>query len=274
MKTFKHNGQESFCCRLLHSRSGFTLMELMIAVIITTVTLLGVTGTFRTFTRHSSTTFQENERNASVKATLQLLKRDLNMAGFGLAAETRIAELDQFETAVENNFTNNYDFNGDGDSTDNITEISLNYDLNGDGTIAAAGTTPDPVMYRDRLFIADGWTILEDITDNGASDGTIVEGPPIDYFYEVANKKEACKVDIKETCGYDTSLSAAAALNDTSLQLTALNINTGFEFQAPAPDNHKGENDFTAGAALIGSKKDKATKYLCSFNHPFLAGFS
>lgn len=267
MKILNRNCQEFFCCRPLNSRAGFSLIELLVAVAITVITLVGVSASFRSFTKHSGGVVRENETNASIKATLQLLKRDLNMAGFGLPAETRIAENDQFETALESDFTNNYDSNGDGDSGDTITEASLSYDLNGDGDQADD-------MYRDRLFIADGWTILEDITDNGATDGDIYEGDPnddnftgdtTDYFYEVANKKES-------DGGFTGALSADGVKDSPFIQVSPLNINSGFEFQAPAPNNHKGEDDFlmdgVKDGAVILFGEDTATGVFSLEGHP------
>jgi len=213
--------------QLFLAQAGFSLVELMVATVIVIVTLVGVTASLQGFNRHSSTSFRESERNAVVKATFQLLQRDLNMAGFGLALETRLAEDDQYETAIESDFTSNYDFNGDGDSLDDVTEANLDYDLNNDGD------KTDP-MYRDRLYLANGWSILEDITDNNATDGNIVE-TPTDYYYLVANKKE--------NGGYFAKLTAPKNSGALTMTVDSLNINAGEEVTV--------EDDFKADAAVI-----------------------
>jgi len=219
--------------RLLSNPSGFSLVELMVATVIVMVTLAGVTASFNNFTGHSSTSLQDSEKNAIVKATFQLLKRDLNMAGFGLALQTRMAEDDQFETAIESDFTSTYDSNTDGDSLDNITEADVTYDLNNDGDQL------DPV-YRDRLYLANGWTILEDITDNHAYDGNIVE-TPTDYYYLAANKKE--------NGGYFARLTAPEIAGALTLTVDNLNINTGDEYPTGLPAGNV--VDFKADAAVI-----------------------
>lgn len=228
-----NNYRQAVLPRLFLNQSGFSLVELMVATVIVMVTLAGVTASFNNFTGHNSTSIKDNEKNAVVKATFQLLQRDLNMAGFGLALQTRIAEDDQFETAIESDFTSTYDFNGDGDSLDNITEADVAYDLNLDGDQL------DP-MYRDRLYLANGWTILEDITDNHAYDGNIVETPN-DYYYLAANKKE--------NGGYFATLTAPASAGTLMLTVNNLNINTGDEYPTGLPVANV--DDFKADAALI-----------------------
>jgi len=227
MKMFiKH--QQVIRPRLFCTQAGFSLVELMVATVIIVVTLAGVTAGLQNFSRHSSLSFRENEMNAVIKATFQLLQRDLNMAGFGLSLQTRLAEDDQYETAIESDFTSDYDFNGDSDSLDDITEATLDYDLNNDGD------KTDP-MYRDRLYLANGWSILEDITHNNAADGDIVVTPTTDYYYLVANKKE--------NGGYFAKLTTAVSAGDSSVTVDNLNINVGEEVTVAA--------DFKSDAAVI-----------------------
>ena len=226
--------------RVFPNQDGFSLIELLIAFVIVIVTLAGVTASFRNFTKHSSTSFKENEKNAAVEATFQLLKRDLNMAGFGLVSESRLAEDNQFQTAIESDFTNSYDCNNDGDSTDPISEICYDYDLDGDGALSTAGS----LMYRDRLFIANGWSILEDITVNGASDGDIEEGPPTDFYYLVANKNE--------TGGYFATLANNVNLGATSVSVVDVNINRTEEVNV-ADDFKNGEGIILYGQDTLGT---------------------
>lgn len=227
--------------RLDIRQDGFSLVELLIAFGIVVITLAGVTASFRTFTKHSSTSLRENEKSSAIESAFQLLKRDLNMAGFGLASENRIAEDDQFETAIESDLSANYDCNNDGDSDDPITEICYSYDLDGDGTLSTAGS----LMYRDRLYIADGWSILEDITDNGAYDGNIVVTSTTDYYYKVATKKEEG--------GYFAQLTADLSAGETSLSVDNVNIN--FLEEATVRD------DFKSDTALILCGQDSSGNY-------------
>lgn len=238
-----NNYRQTVLPQFATNQAGFSLVELMVATVIVMVTLAGVTAGFNSFTNHSSTSLQDNEKNAVVKATFQLLKRDLNMAGFGLALQTRMAEDDQFETAIESNFTSNYDFNADGDSVDNITEADVAYDLNNDGD------QTDP-MYRDRLYLANGWTVLEDITDNHAYDGNIVE-TPTDYYYLAANKKE--------NGGYFARLTAPEIAGALTLTVDNLNINSGDEYPTGLPVANIA--DFKSDAAVIICGQNAAGTY-------------
>lgn len=222
--------------RLLFSETGFSLVELLVGLVIVVVVLAGVGSSFNTFNRHGSQQILENEQTATIKATLQLLKRDLNMAGFGLCKENRLAEDNQYETAVENEFTADY-FNGDGDADDNITEANVNYDLNNDGD------TSD-LMYRDRLYIANGWTILEDITTDGSYDGDIVQ-TPIDYFHKVASRTE--------DGGYFAELTSPASVGATSISVDNININSGDEFLSG--------NDFKSDGSTILYGHDASGSY-------------
>lgn len=222
---------------LLCGKAGFSLVELLVGLVIVVVVLAGVGSSFNTFNRHGSQQILENEQTATVKATLQLLKRDLNMAGFGLCSENRLVDDNHYETAVENEFTADYDPNGDGDSDDNITEADVNYDLNDDGD------TSD-LMYRDRLYIANGWTILEDITDNGTYDGDIVESP-VDYFYKVANKNE--------DGGYCAILTSNASVGANYILIDNVNINSG--------DEKTSGNDFKADGSSILFGPDTSGAY-------------
>ena len=209
---------------------GFSLIELMVILIIIAGVLAGITSGFRLFTEHSSTLTEKNKENAAVKAAIKLLQRDLNMAGFGLPTETRIAASDDYVLARESDFNLSYDCNNDGASNGNITEQCIGYDVDSDGYIS---TNP---IYRERLFIADGWTILEDVTDNQDIDGEIVENP-VNYFYKISNKKDTSN-------GYKTKLSASYPANSIAIALQTLNINSGDEYNASS-------NDFSEDGALI-----------------------
>jgi type II secretory pathway component PulJ len=212
MKIFKQPSRNTRA--LLKEQRGFTIVELVITMLVSVAVLAGVTSSFRNFSRHSRDSFQKNEKNAAIKATLKLLQRDLNMAGFGLPFETRLAEDNLFRQTIESDFEANYHCNADSDSDDPITETCAQHDLNGDGD------TSD-TMYQDRLYIANGWTILKDITINGDTDGDIATSPQ-DYFYLVSNKKE-------KTNGYFTSLIAPVSPSASSIRVDKTNINITHE---------------------------------------------
>ena len=226
--------------QLLVTHDGFSLVELMVVVIIVVIATVGVSASFRTFTRHSSTSLRENEQKMAIEATFRLLKRDLNMAGFGLPAELRLAEDDSYETAIESDLAPDYDCNSDGDSDDSITEACVNYDLDGDGD---NDTTTN--LTRDRLYIADGWNILIDITDNNAIDGDIVESPT-DYYYTVAEKKE--------DGGYFAKLTSDVSAGATSISVDDLDINRGAECNGNS-------TDFKSDASVILYGQDSSGIY-------------
>ena len=218
---------------------GFSLIELMVVLVIVTATLAGVVGGFRSFLSGNKDTMRSNEQLSDLKMTLQLLKRDLNMAGFGLATETRLAKDIHWSSVKESDISQDFDCDGDASTDSNVTENCLGYDLNNDGD------TTDQV-YRERLFIADGWEILRDITNNGEIDGDVVENPT-DYFFKVADNKN-------KNDGYAAKLATDYASSSTAVQLVDLNLNPGEEYTTSTIE----QRDFKYGKSLVLYGKNSA----------------
>lgn len=86
----------------------------------------------------------------------------------------------------------------------------------------------------DRLFLANGWEILRDFTNNSMEDGTIADA---DYA-DIAGQKGQ-----QNTGGYAGTLTAAANAGAASITLTDLDIDAA---GAPIPNN-----DFNEGESLI-----------------------
>jgi len=68
--------------RKLKKTEGFTLIELMVAIAIGMVVLAGVTTTFITQTKFYSAQEQINEMDQNARGALDLIARELKMAGY------------------------------------------------------------------------------------------------------------------------------------------------------------------------------------------------
>ena len=191
----------------IQSKKGFSLVELMVTFVIVSVVIAGVVGGYYSFIDISRETIKQTSVDANVKMALKLIQRDLNMAGYGLPPNrTRVASNDG--SGMLDEPTDGVDYNCDGDTLDLIN--------------------------IDRIFIADGWQILTDVTDNGEEDGNIMTSPT-DYFSIIAN--------VRENGGYFTSLTVPVTAGDSDLTVASVNINSGDEYQAP-------DNDFTNNTAV------------------------
>ncbi len=188
-------------------QSGLSLVEVMVSLALFGLVVAGTVGAYFSFIETSSHATQVSHRILDVQLALKLLQRDLNMAGFGLPAATRVAGLD-----------------GGGET---VTEAAVGLDIDGDGD---AGDT----VVSDVVYVADGWQIVKDITDNGAADGDIIESPT-DYFAKLVHQREAG--------GYHAALTQDVDSGATALAVDRTDINLGEEAHADA--------DFAAGDALI-----------------------
>lgn len=149
------------------------------------------------FTQYVNTSAQQSNQddiNAEVNALFKVIEKDVMMAGYGLPTRTRIASHFNCNVGNENFCKNN----------------------------------------SDRLFVADGWQVLSDVTDNNENDGQVAT----DYMTFIANKKSG------STGGYCTQLKVDNGAGAIGATLLALNINAGEELTVSA-------TDFAAGSAII-----------------------
>ncbi|MFQ5559644.1 MAG: PilW family protein [Nitrospinota bacterium] len=177
------------------NQKGFSLLEMLIAMGIFGIIMGVATSTYITFLNHLPRERKIASVNSDAKIAMLLMEKDIKTAGFGLPPELRIA------------------------SDDNCT----------------VGDTSFCVANSDRIFIADGWEMIKDFTNNGDEDGTITTA------------KYVTLSTVGENGGYFTTLSVDTTAGATLVPVTQMNINSGDE-EANA---HTPDDDFKANRALI-----------------------
>lgn len=113
--------------------AGFSLLELLIVMAISSVLMGTAISIFGVFVNTSSEQSILDNNNSEISLVSKFIEKELMLAGYGLPQSTRVA-------------------------SDNNCNV-------GNETFCVNGT--------DRLFIADGTQLLKDITDNNEADGTI-----------------------------------------------------------------------------------------------------
>lgn len=107
----------------LRDPNGFTLVELMVSMGIGMVILAAVTTTFMSQTRIYNAQEQINEMQQKVRGALDILSRELKMAGYK---------------------PNGGGFNG---VTYSTTQLRVQADLNSDGAISTSSTANEQITY-------------------------------------------------------------------------------------------------------------------------------
>lgn len=115
------------------NNKGFTLIEMLVAVVIFGIIMAGAATTFTNFVKKNPRIKKISKVNSDSKIALMLMEKDINASGFGMPPELRVV----------------------GDNN------------------CAAGNPDFCKGGTDRLFLADGWEVLKDFTDSGDEDGNI-----------------------------------------------------------------------------------------------------
>lgn len=181
------------------NNKGFSLIEMMVSMFIFGIIMAGAAATYTNFVKKNQRIKKFSEVNSDAKIALILMEKDINAAGFGMPPELRFA-------GDNNCAAGNPDF-------------------------CQAGT--------DRLFIADGWEVIKDFTDNGDEDGNIATA----QYVAISTQKEAG--------GYFSYLTVGAGAGDMAIGLNSLNIDSADEINAG--------NDIKTGKSLILYNFDGAT---------------
>lgn len=170
-------------------QGGFSLIELMIAVVVFAFVIAASFATYINFIHSTTRETALTAINADAVTSLKLLENDIRMAGFGLPQATRVASDDNCNVGAE--------------------------------SFCKANT--------DRIFVADGWEILRDFTDNQAEDGQIPVPPgSIDYYSKIS--------DAKYNNTYKANLISDAALGATFTTVNKLDIDIDDEYHDPSED--------------------------------------
>ena len=208
-----------------NAQPGFSMVELMVALAVFSLVLAGVVTGYVSLKQATESSQAQAAADADVQLALKLIQRDLNMAGYGLARATRVAS-------------------GDGQQT--IAEADAGFDRNGDDDL-------DDDIATDRLFVANGWEILTDVTVNGAEDGDIATAPE-DYFSAIANRREnggfAARLTNDNPAG--SQFLGLQVLDDAGVPVSNLNVNFGVECPVGTCARDASEDDdFKSDRAVI-----------------------
>ncbi|MDF1655201.1 MAG: prepilin-type N-terminal cleavage/methylation domain-containing protein [Coxiellaceae bacterium] len=124
-------------CR--HTEHGFTLIELMVALAVSSFVLLGVIGLYLASSKHNKINMEISKLDAEMHTVLSMIEADVRPAGYWAAAGTST--------------TNPFMVTGSTDLYTNPGEdcILSSYDKNDDGVVAAISSASDDERYGYRL---------------------------------------------------------------------------------------------------------------------------
>jgi type IV pilus assembly protein PilW len=108
---------------ILRNTRAFTLIEVMVAIAVGMIVIAAVTTTFMAQTKHYSGQEQINEMEQNARGALDLVLRELEMAGYDPNAAS---------------------FNG---VTYNTSQLMIQSDLDGNGTISTSSTANEQITY-------------------------------------------------------------------------------------------------------------------------------
>ena len=122
--------------------AGFTLVELMLTLLISTLMLAALIAFFINAVRHNRANLEQTRLDQQMQSTLDMMTNDIRRAGYWANATTDL------DTGAN---TNPFMASGT-DLTINGNCILLTYDRNGDGVLAPINTAGDDERYAYRLL--------------------------------------------------------------------------------------------------------------------------
>jgi prepilin-type N-terminal cleavage/methylation domain-containing protein len=130
----------------VHKETGFTLIELLAGILISAILLAGLYSVF--FSQQIAFSAQEQvaEMNQNIRAALDLMTREIRLAGY----KTSTSTFNGIATATSNSIRLLADLNQDGDTVDEDEDISYTYDA-GALQICRSGMTPPAVPVADNV---------------------------------------------------------------------------------------------------------------------------
>ena len=166
--------------------SGFTIVELLVALVIVGAVLVGSFAGFKAFSDAVRVSMEENTALEDTSVAISLLRADLGLSGWGVPTASRVAGDDAGGIAIqEGGFS--VDIDGNGDKTDTIA--------------------------TDRLFVADSSKLVQDcVADRHFPDGDVSDAVAV----QVADAEEE---------GGQKALLKTAVTGATSVVVSTTNIN-------------------------------------------------
>jgi prepilin-type N-terminal cleavage/methylation domain-containing protein len=130
----------------LHKENGFTLIELLAGILISAILLAGLYSVF--FSQQVAFSAQEQvaEMNQNIRAALDLMTREIRLAGY----KTSTSTFNGIATATSNSIRILADLNQDGDTADENEDISYTYNPSV-LQICRSGIAPPSVPVADNV---------------------------------------------------------------------------------------------------------------------------
>jgi prepilin peptidase dependent protein B len=125
--------------------AGFTLTELLVALVINVLVLGSLLGIFIANLNHYTTTINSNRLNQQLQAVMQLMTSDIRRAGYWSNASNNIATDTNTNPFIVAG-TTDISVGGTGNNC-----ILFSYDHNSNGTLPGLSTTADDERYGYRL---------------------------------------------------------------------------------------------------------------------------
>jgi prepilin peptidase dependent protein B len=127
-------------------QTGFTLMELMVALVINVMIFASLLAIFIANLQHHMTAISVNRLNQQLQAAMELMTTDIRRAGYWANASTNLntdTNTNPFQSTVSGT---DLTIGGTGNSC-----ILLTYDHNKNGVLPSVSTTSDDERYGYRL---------------------------------------------------------------------------------------------------------------------------
>jgi prepilin-type N-terminal cleavage/methylation domain-containing protein len=130
----------------VHKENGFTLIELLAGILISSILLAGLYSVF--FSQQIAFSAQEQvaEMNQNIRAALDLMTREIRLAGY----KTSTSTFNGITTATSNSIRILADLNQDGDTAGENEDISYTYNA-GALQICRSGSAPPAVPVADNV---------------------------------------------------------------------------------------------------------------------------
>ena len=145
----------------MREKNGFTLVELLAGILISAIILAGLYGVFFSQQKAYSAQEQVAEMNQNIRAALDLMTREIRLAGY----KTSTSTFNGIATATSGSIRILADLNQDGDTADDNEDITYTYNPE-DLQICRNGVS---------LPIADNITSLSFLYT--MEDGTVTSSP-------------------------------------------------------------------------------------------------
>jgi prepilin-type N-terminal cleavage/methylation domain-containing protein len=130
----------------VHKKCGFTLIELLAGILISAILLAGLYSVF--FSQQTAFSAQEQvaEMNQNIRAALDLMTREIRLAGY----KTSTSTFNGITAATSDSIRILADLNQDGDTADDNEDITYTYNAD-DLQICRNGISLPPVPVADNI---------------------------------------------------------------------------------------------------------------------------